>query len=775
MKIFSFCLICSVLLIFSISSKAQEINPYLVGTNLWYTNPSTTVWNLTKQCGVQTIRIGGNGYNTNMPTKQTILSWVKQIQAIGAEPIVQVSQVQSAAKAAELVTYLNVENKGKIPPVKFWNIGNEPWLKANRPSTSAFAATVAAYYKPIAEAMKAADSTILIYGPDECDYMDYYNDLFGGKNDIAGKIPGHTYYYCDGLSWHRYPQGSGDPATEGATDMLARIKQAKAKVDQVNLKYNRTGKDALQWGIGEYNSKGGPEVHTWGNGQMFGAVLGWCMEYEATYATSWSMFESGGDRTKTDFSSLDGNMKPRASYWHMEFVAKYFKGTYLKGTSSHNDLMVYGAQNENQLSVMVMNRGFGYPKEFTLLLNDTATSASPFTLKVNAKRANTYSDLIGPRTTQVFIFRGDSIIKINYSSNDFDKGIAPTLSTVTVSTQLPNSPNGLQIEPTSYDKTSLTWNDNSENEFGYIVEREISGIFKTIAMMPANSKSFADSGLSPESTYRYRVAAYNSLGKSAYSVIDTVTTYAAPLPKAFNGPHSIPGKIEAEDFDVNDDGLSYHDVDPTNRGAQYRLNTGVDIQKSTDEGGGFNVAYIATGEWISFLVESVTPGTYDIGIRTASFVTSAKKIEVYLDNVKVGQVVPVNTGGWQKWETKYIKNVVINDATPKLLKLKFTGADYNLNWIEFTSVVNSIQQIGLNKEIRSNYNFTDQKIYISSDDVVEQATVQVFNSLGQSFYHNNFSDFMSTEIKTSNWPNGIYLISVQNKGERYISKLRIDK
>ncbi len=36
----------------------------------------------------------------------------------------------------------------------------------------------------------------------------------------------------------------------------------------------------LQWAIGEYNSKGVPEVHKWGNGQMFGAVRGtaWNME-----------------------------------------------------------------------------------------------------------------------------------------------------------------------------------------------------------------------------------------------------------------------------------------------------------------------------------------------------------------------------------------------------------------------------------------------------------------------------------------------------------------
>ena len=137
----------------------------------------------------------------------------------------------------------------------------------------------------------------------------------------------------------------------------------KTKVDQINKQHNRTGKNALQWGIGEYNSKGGPEVHTWGNGQMFGAVLGWCMEYGANFATSWSMFEHGGDRKGSDFSLIDGaNMTPRASYRHMEFVAKYFTGSFVKGIAPDTSFMVYGAQNGDQLSVMIMNRGFGEPR-----------------------------------------------------------------------------------------------------------------------------------------------------------------------------------------------------------------------------------------------------------------------------------------------------------------------------------------------------------------------------------------------------------------------------
>jgi hypothetical protein len=419
-----------ILLVFSSQiSNSQTISPNLVGTNVWYSELSDSVWNLTKECGVKTIRIGGHAYDKHLPSNEILLDWVRRIQAMGAEPVLQVSKYEPAEKAAALVKFFNIDKHEGVNPIKYWNIGNEPWLQANKPAQSEMGALVEKYFKPIAIAMKSVDSTILIYGPNECDYMEYYDDLFGGKNDIAGKIPGHTYYYCDGLTWHRYPQGNGDGATEGVKDMMVRIVKAKAKVDQINTLYKRTGKDALQWGIGEYNAKGGAEVHKWGNGQMFGAVLGGCMEYGAKFATSWSMFEHGGDRKGSDFSSIDGaHMTPRASYRHMQFVAKYFTGTYLKAIVADTNFIVYGAQNGDQLSVMIMNTGFGKPLEYNLYLQNTKDLKSGLTFIVNGQRKEIYTDIITQRTTQVLIFKGNSVTKINYTSDDFDNERPPVLT-----------------------------------------------------------------------------------------------------------------------------------------------------------------------------------------------------------------------------------------------------------------------------------------------------------------------------------------------------------
>ncbi len=415
-------------LLWSLSASGQTISPMLVGNNVWYVNPSDKVWELTKQCGVGSLRIGGAAYDRRMPSKTQLLNWVTRIQAMKAEPILQVSQYGTPGAAADLVKYFNVE-KSSGQPVKYWNIGNEPWLQAGKPPVSTVGAKVEAYFKPVAAAMKEVDPTIKIYGPDFCYYIgEAMNDLFGGKNDLAGKVPGKDYAYSDGIAWHRYPQANNiNLAIEGVEDFRRAIIQCKERVDYVNKLHNRTGDQALGWGIGEFNAKGGPQVHTWENGQMFGAVLGLCMKYGATYATTWSMFENGGSRRGTDFSSIDGDMTPRASYRHMEFVAKYFKGSYADGESSDKNICVFGSKNGDSISVLIMNRVAGAPVGYSLRLNSDAHSADQgkIQLKVDAGSSKEYADAIEGRSTQLLVFKGDGIRKHTYTSRDFDQGKPP--------------------------------------------------------------------------------------------------------------------------------------------------------------------------------------------------------------------------------------------------------------------------------------------------------------------------------------------------------------
>jgi alpha-L-fucosidase len=62
-------------------------------------------------------------------------------------------------------------------------------------------------------------------------------------------------------------------------------------------------------------------------------------------------------------------------------------------------------------------------------------------------------------------------------------------------------------------------------------------------------------------------------------------------------PNTIPGTIEAEDFNTGCPGDAYYDSDGNNEGSRYRRDTGVDID--TCSAGGYTLGWIHEGEWLT--------------------------------------------------------------------------------------------------------------------------------------------------------------------------------
>jgi hypothetical protein len=89
----------------------------------------------------------------------------------------------------------------------------------------------------------------------------------------------------------------------------------------------------------------------------------------------------------------------------------------------------------------------------------------------------------------------------------------------------PNPPEKLMATPVSSSKITLQWQDKSDNEINFIIERKTGkGNFAHINTVGARVTSYTDTGLTTGIVYSYRVKAHGSAGDSPYSNVVSTTT-----------------------------------------------------------------------------------------------------------------------------------------------------------------------------------------------------------------------------------------------------------
>ena len=163
----------------------------------------------------------------------------------------------------------------------------------------------------------------------------------------------------------------------------------------------------------------------------------------------------------------------------------------------------------------------------------------------------------------------------------------------------------------------------------------------------------------------------------------TVRSVAVSTP--FSGtPVPVPGRIEAENYDKGGEGVAYHDTTAGNNTGLYRSDD-VDLQTTTDTGGGYKVKTAVKDEWLNYTVNVTAAGTYAIDVRLAS-VGEGGAYLVQVDGVEVAgpQFVP-NTGSWESWRTFSINGVALTAGrhvlTLRMLGNGPSGLTGNFNWI----------------------------------------------------------------------------------------------
>jgi hypothetical protein len=141
-------------------------------------------------------------------------------------------------------------------------------------------------------------------------------------------------------------------------------------------------------------------------------------------------------------------------------------------------------------------------------------------------------------------------------------------------------------------------------------------------------------------------------------------------------PHPVPGRVEAEDYDLGGESISYHDTTPGNTGGAYRQD-GVDIETA---GGVTNVGWIRTGEFLTYEVYVRDAGTFQMSVRVAS-PNSGRTITVSVPGETLATVAVPNTGSFSTYRTVTVP--VTLSSYYHAVKLTFAGDGQNLDWIAF--------------------------------------------------------------------------------------------
>jgi len=111
----------------------------------------------------------------------------------------------------------------------------------------------------------------------------------------------------------------------------------------------------------------------------------------------------------------------------------------------------------------------------------------------------------------------------------------------------PDPPSALDATAIAYDRIDLSWVDHADSEEGFKIERKVQGgVYAQIDTVGPNVVSYPDFSVNDDTTYCYRVRAYNAGGNSAYSNEDCATTPISPPDAPSNLVASVVSSSEVD-------------------------------------------------------------------------------------------------------------------------------------------------------------------------------------------------------------------------------------
>ncbi len=244
------------------------------------------------------------------------------------------------------------------------------------------------------------------------------------------------------------------------------------------------------------------------------------------------------------------------------------------------------------------------------------------------------------------------------------------------------------------------------------------------------------------------VSGQNSLLKAINDAIGTTPLAQSP----YSGIISLPGKVEAENYDNGGQNVAFNDVSGTNEGLAGTRADAVDLESCTDAGAGLNISYTAAGEWLEYSVNVASAGSYSFAVRVAA-TAAGKTFHIEMDGTNVtGAITVPNTGGWQTWQTVTVNNISLTSGN-KTMRIVFDAGDFNLNYVTVSTTITGMADLQNSNYISVFPNPASGNLKVSSD--LNFQKFEIYNLTGMKILESS-----SIEMDVQTLATGIYTIKM---------------
>lgn len=141
-------------------------------------------------------------------------------------------------------------------------------------------------------------------------------------------------------------------------------------------------------------------------------------------------------------------------------------------------------------------------------------------------------------------------------------------------------------------------------------------------------------------------------------------------------PVTEPVRVEAEDY------VDYYDTTPATSGTAGNPGDSVDLENTADVGGGRNLGWTASSEWLEYSVFLLEGVNYEVVARVASQ-DGGGQYDLSLDGMPIGSRSVSSSGGWQNWVDDVVGTMTLTSTGIHTLRIDINAGGFNLNYFEF--------------------------------------------------------------------------------------------